>query len=146
MSRLANFPLRHRLGNGRRVLVFGDMFELGEGSMNHHRQVGKHCITKELDAVFSTGTETSATDGVLNDSMHHQHFDSKQDLLTSLQDWLKAGDKLLVKGSRGMAMETIIEGLSKNRCCITFFILSAMYSLRSMFFNISHSVLPLLQF
>ncbi len=101
-------------GNGRRVLVFGDMFELGEGSMNHHRQVGKHCITKELDAVFSTGTETSATDGVLNDSMHHQHFDSKQDLLTSLQDWLKAGDKLLVKGSRGMAMETIIEGLSKN--------------------------------
>ncbi len=46
--------------------------------------------------------------------MHHQHFDSKQDLLTSLQDWLKAGDKLLVKGSRGMAMETIIEGLSKN--------------------------------
>ena len=101
-------------GNGRRILVFGDMFELGAGSMNHHRQVGEHCIERKLDAVFSTGIETSATDGVLNDSMHHQHFDSKQDLLSSLQDWLKAGDKLLVKGSRGMAMETIIDGLSKN--------------------------------
>lgn len=101
-------------GNGRRVLVFGDMFELGEGSMNHHRQVGEHCIERKLDAVFSTGIETSATDEVLNNSMFHQHFDSKQDLLTTLQDWLKAGDKLLVKGSRGMAMETIIEGLAKN--------------------------------
>jgi UDP-N-acetylmuramoyl-tripeptide--D-alanyl-D-alanine ligase len=101
-------------GNGRRVLVFGDMFELGEGSMAHHRQIGEHCLDMELDAVFSTGTETTATDRALNDSVYHQHFDSKNDLLAALQKWITAGDKLLVKGSRGMAMETIIKGLSKN--------------------------------
>nr|AIF20826.1 UDP-N-acetylmuramoyl-tripeptide--D-alanyl-D-alanine ligase (murF) [uncultured marine group II/III euryarchaeote KM3_94_C01] len=101
-------------GNGRRVLVFGDMFELGEGSVDHHRQVGEHCKEMELDAVFSTGHESTITDSALNDSVFHQHFDSKQDLLTSLRDWIESGDKLLVKGSRGMAMETIIEGLAKN--------------------------------
>ena len=101
-------------GNGRRVLVFGDMFELGEGSADHHRQVGEHCKEMELDAVFSTGHESTITDSALNDSVFHQHFDSKQDLLTSLRDWIESGDKLLVKGSRGMAMETIIEGLAKN--------------------------------
>jgi len=101
-------------GNGRRVLVFGDMFELGDGSAAHHRQIGEHCIAMELDAVFSTGNETTTTDNALNDSVYHQHFDSKQDLLTSLKKWIEAGDKLLVKGSRGMTMETIIEGLANN--------------------------------
>ncbi len=68
----------------------------------------------ELDAVFSTGNETTTTDNSLNYSLYHQHFDSKQDLLTSLKKWVEADYKLLVKGSRGMAMETIIEGLANN--------------------------------
>lgn len=101
-------------GNGRRVLVFGDMFELGAGSMDHHRKVGEHCKTMELDAVFSTGNESTYTDRVLNDSIFHKHYDTKDELLSSLKNWIQSGDKLLVKGSRGMAMETIIEGLSNN--------------------------------
>lgn len=101
-------------GNGRRVLVFGDMFELGEGSIAQHRQIGEHCVEMELDAVFSTGNETTETDSAMNDSVYHQHFESKNDLLSALQRWISAGDKLLVKGSRGMAMETVIKGLSKN--------------------------------
>ncbi|HJL74048.1 MAG TPA: UDP-N-acetylmuramoyl-tripeptide--D-alanyl-D-alanine ligase [Candidatus Marinimicrobia bacterium] len=101
-------------GNGRRVFVFGDMFELGEGSMDHHRKVGEHCKAMELDAVFSTGDESTYTDRVLNDSMFHKHYYTKDELLSSLKNWIQAGDKLLVKGSRGMAMETIIDGLSNN--------------------------------
>lgn len=101
-------------GNGRRVLIFGDMFELGEETADHHFQVGKHCIESDLDAVFSTGEETTSTDEALNGSIIHQHFDSKLELLKHLKEWIQTGDKLLVKGSRGMAMETIIEGLAEN--------------------------------
>ena len=38
-------------------------------------------------------------------------FDSKEELETALQNEIKDGDKILVKGSRGMAMETIIDTL-----------------------------------
>lgn len=101
-------------GNGRRVFIFGDMFELGDGSAEHHHQVGQHCLASDIDAVFSTGAETSATDAALNGSIIHQHFDSKLKLLSYIKDWVQAGDKILVKGSRGMAMETIIDGLVNN--------------------------------
>jgi len=101
-------------GNGRRILIFGDMFELGDRSTEHHRQVGQHCNQSELDAVFSTGKETTSTDKALNGSIIHKHFDSKLELLAHVKEWIQSGDKVLVKGSRGMAMETIIEGLAKN--------------------------------
>ena len=39
------------------------------------------------------------------------HFDSKEELETALKKVVKDGDKILVKGSRGMAMETIIDTL-----------------------------------
>ena len=39
------------------------------------------------------------------------HFDNKEDLIEKLRNEIMDGDKILVKGSRGMAMETIIETL-----------------------------------
>ena len=45
------------------------------------------------------------------DGPEHAHFDSKEELGAALQNAVKDGDKILVKGSRGMAMETIIDTL-----------------------------------
>ena len=98
-------------GNGRRILVFGDMFELGDQSQDQHTKVGQKCTTADLDLVYTVGTETIATDASLVDGPEHVHFDSKEELGTALQNTVKDGDKILVKGSRGMAMETIIDTL-----------------------------------
>jgi UDP-N-acetylmuramoyl-tripeptide--D-alanyl-D-alanine ligase len=98
-------------GNGRRILVFGDMFELGDQSQDQHTKVGQKCASADLDLVFTVGTETIATDATMVDGPEHAHFDSKEELETALQKVVKDGDKILIKGSRGMAMETIIDTL-----------------------------------
>ena len=98
-------------GNGQRIFVFGDMFELGDLSQDQHRRVGEKCNEAELSAVFTVGEETVTTDAIITYSEHHKHFDNKDDLLTSLKSIIKDGDKVLVKGSRGMKMETIVEAM-----------------------------------
>ena len=52
-----------------------------------------------------------ATDATMVNGPEHAHFDSKEELETALKKVVKDGDKILVKGSRGMAMETIIDTL-----------------------------------
>jgi len=96
-------------GDGRNIFIFGDMLELGNDSETHHRKIGKKCIDADLDAVFLVGEETKFADKELNSSIHHQHFKSKEKLIESLKNSFINGDKILIKGSRGMAMETIIK-------------------------------------
>ena len=101
-------------GNGQRVFVFGDMFELGESSIDQHKAVGEKCDEANLSAVFTVGTETIATDGAILKVDYHEHFDNKNSLVDALKDKIRDGDKVLVKGSRGMQMETIVEALLDN--------------------------------
>ena len=98
-------------GNGQRIFVFGDMFELGDLSQDQHRRVGEKCNEAGLSAVFTVGEATVTTDAIITYSELHKHFNNKDDLLTSLKSIVKDGDKVLVKGSRGMKMETIVEAM-----------------------------------
>ena len=101
-------------GNGNRIFVFGDMFELGASSIEQHRNVGQKCDEAKLYAVFTVGNETEATDAAIESTEIHRHFDNKNDLLDSLKAIINDGDKILVKGSRGMQMETIVEAILEN--------------------------------
>ncbi len=98
-------------GNGRRIFVFGDMFELGNQAATYHHQVGEKCSQLPLDAVFTIGKETVATDQAITQVPHHIHYETKDELSRALRAFLKPQDKVLIKGSRGMAMETIIQAL-----------------------------------
>jgi len=98
-------------GNGRKIFIFGDMFELGQDTELHHRKIGEKCKQSALDAVHLLGEKTIFTDMELNSSIKHRHYSSKNELITSLKDSFKEGDKILFKGSRGMAMETVIHGI-----------------------------------
>jgi UDP-N-acetylmuramoyl-tripeptide--D-alanyl-D-alanine ligase len=60
------------------------------------------------------GTETIATNGAILDAAYNEHFDNKDALVDTLKDNIQDGDKVLVKGSRGMQMETIVEALLAN--------------------------------
>ena len=101
-------------GNGRRVFVFGDMFELGESSQQQHEKVGHKCSESELDAVYTIGDESIITNSVLQNVPVQAHFRIPDELITTLRNDLHNGDKVLFKGSRGMAMERIIEGVFLN--------------------------------
>ena len=101
-------------GQGKKVFIFGDMLELGDVSREQHIAIGKKCDEMELSAVLTYGKETIATSESIKKVKINQHFDSKEELIDFLQKIITSNDKILIKGSRGMRMETIIQGIMEN--------------------------------
>tara|TARA_B100000029_G_scaffold47696_1_gene43728 strand:+ start:123 stop:1463 length:1341 start_codon:yes stop_codon:yes gene_type:complete len=101
-------------GQGEKVFIFGDMLELGDVSREQHIAIGKKCDEMELSAVLTYGKETIVTSESIKKVKINQHFDSKEELIDFLQKIIKSNDKILIKGSRGMRMETIIQGIMEN--------------------------------
>jgi UDP-N-acetylmuramyl pentapeptide synthase len=99
-------------GTGRTLAILGDMLELGTDSEQHHRQVGNTAATLGISRLYLFGplsrhTLTGALDGgMTRDALFHG---TKQEITNQVSAEARPGDWVLVKGSRGMAMETIIE-------------------------------------
>ena len=94
--------------SGRKIFVFGDMYELGASTNEQHKQVGDKC--SDLDLVYTLGIHSKITSKAIRNNIPKKHFSSKEELIISLKKTIKAGDKILFKGSRGMAMEKVIKG------------------------------------
>lgn len=98
----------------RRILVLADVLELGEVSRECHYEVGSYLAGKNIDAVVCVGTEAKAicdgvkenTDGILT-----RHFTDKAQAISFLKEYIVQGDGVLVKGSRGMHMEEVVEAV-----------------------------------
>lgn len=95
----------------RRVAVLGDMLELGAASIAAHREIGDKISRLALDAVFACGKAARELAAAID---RHRvslvwHFDDKAELCTAVNQFLRSGDVVLVKGSRGMAMEQVVE-------------------------------------
>ena len=92
--------------------VCGDMYELGAEADRYHKEIGAYAAKAGLSAIFATGDFAS---DVINGAIE-AGFDknavcsgSHNDIAKMLLKSLKSGDWVLVKGSRGMKMEQIIE-------------------------------------
>tara|TARA_B100000902_G_scaffold267024_1_gene253066 strand:- start:414 stop:821 length:408 start_codon:yes stop_codon:yes gene_type:complete len=101
-------------GTGRKILVLGDMLELGQASNEQHSELGIKCSKVKIDAVFTLGRETKATHSKANDVNINLHFKKSKELINALKLHLKDDDIILFKGSRGMKMEKIISGVFQN--------------------------------
>jgi UDP-N-acetylmuramoyl-tripeptide--D-alanyl-D-alanine ligase len=97
---------------GRRIACLGDMLELGDNAPALHREVGAFA-TKGIDLLFATGPLSVETVNGAATEMgdRARHFPDRADLIRALNETLRPGDALLVKGSRGMRMEEILAGL-----------------------------------
>lgn len=98
-------------GNRRRVVVFADMLELGNRSKSHHKQVGMALASAGVDLLLCFGPESRTTAEAAASRIDSRHFDSKKDLSAALKNEIRNGDVILFKGSRGMALETVINDL-----------------------------------
>ena len=98
----------------RRAVVLGDMLELGERSEEEHRRIGALVADVRPNAFFCTGEAmAAAADEARNHGMRNVfHFASKPELSAALKGWVREGDGVLVKGSRGAAMEETVEALT----------------------------------
>jgi UDP-N-acetylmuramoyl-tripeptide--D-alanyl-D-alanine ligase len=111
LSMRAALDALHDLGRpGRRIAVLGDMLELGEAARDLHREVGA-LVASRADWLFTLGElagEIAA--GAAEHGLpvgHIQATATLEELYACLQPLLQPGDRLLVKGSRGMHMERV---------------------------------------
>lgn len=107
----------------RTVAVLGDMLELGEASSKAHRRLGETVACQGFDYLLAYGEfSRKVVEGALDARMtmkQARQVETKEaavDWLVNLVSMgeLSAGDLVLVKGSRGMRMETVIEELKKR--------------------------------
>ncbi len=103
---------------GKRILVLGDMAELGDQSADWHRAVGRTAAQMQIDHLAVVGRYAAdVTAGALEQGMNSNQVaecDSLDVLLTVLDCWSEAGNVVLVKGSRFMQMERVSEWLIRN--------------------------------
>jgi len=102
-------------GGGRRVAVLGDMLELGDESERLHQEVGafaaKYCDLLLLLGEMAGAMARGARAAGLN-ARRVRIASSHEEAAICLGRALRSGDRVLIKGSRGMRMERIAEGLS----------------------------------
>ncbi len=97
---------------GKRLLVLGDMGELGEAAAEMHGEVGVYAQNANLDGVFALGKLTEST--VMAMGASGWHFDSIDELVDEVLPQLNANATVLVKGSRFMKMERVVAKLVPN--------------------------------
>ncbi|HXT23612.1 MAG TPA: UDP-N-acetylmuramoyl-tripeptide--D-alanyl-D-alanine ligase [Candidatus Eisenbacteria bacterium] len=103
-------------GFKRRILAAGEMRELGATSAELHRAAGRFAAeTGVIDWVIGVaGDAAQLIEGAVGagiPSEHAKFFVSSQEAASFLERFLRAGDLLLVKGSRGVKMERVVEAL-----------------------------------
>ena len=100
---------------GRRIAVLGGMLELGAISERAHREIGAFAAEKGIDLLLAYGGDACYyRQGASEGGIPVELFGDKEELLARLREEIRPGDAVWVKGSRGMRMEEILEGLYKG--------------------------------
>jgi UDP-N-acetylmuramoyl-tripeptide--D-alanyl-D-alanine ligase len=98
----------------RRVAVLGDMLELGQTGPELHRRSGRALVGR-VDAVVGVGplareiVAGAREAGLAEDAL--VHFDDSAAAAAAVGDLVRPGDAVLVKASRGIRLETVVEAL-----------------------------------
>ncbi|MDO8526807.1 MAG: UDP-N-acetylmuramoyl-tripeptide--D-alanyl-D-alanine ligase, partial [Deltaproteobacteria bacterium] len=103
---------------GRFIAVLGDMKELGKESARLHEETGKKAVEHGVAKIFVIGKfATSFAKGALEAGLDKGAVTEVQDMeevAKKLAEEMKAGDVVLVKGSRAMHLETVVEALKEK--------------------------------
>ena len=107
---LAEYPCA-----GRRWAVLGDMLEMGEGGPGVHAEFGRSIAGLGGIGLMTRGPLGSEMAAAAKKAGAYEalHFEGHRQLAAALRERLGGGDLILVKGSRGMKMEKVIEALEE---------------------------------
>ena len=99
----------------RKVAVLGDMFELGEEEDILHRQIGEYAEEKKIDIILCVGIlAKNMFDGCKRSSNSVvKWFQTKQELMVTIQEIIKENDTILIKASHGMGFTEVVDLLKK---------------------------------
>ncbi|AJE53245.1 UDP-N-acetylmuramoyl-tripeptide--D-alanyl-D-alanine ligase [Paenibacillus polymyxa] len=102
---------------GRKIAVLGDMLELGAEEKQFHEEIGRFAAKHNIEALFTYGALgaliAQGAQGTMSTANVHAYTD-KQKLIQHLRSYLHADDIVLVKASRGMRLEEIVDALKNG--------------------------------
>ncbi len=97
---------------GPRLLVLGDMGEVGDDGPRFHAEVGAYARERGIEALHALGTETVHSVAAFGSADDGRHFDDIDALNAAVRDRLPGARSVLVKGSRFMKMERVVQALA----------------------------------
>jgi UDP-N-acetylmuramoyl-tripeptide--D-alanyl-D-alanine ligase len=108
--------LREAPSSGRRIAILGEMLELGPASQSLHREIGAAAsFVDRLFVIGPTAAETAAA--AIESGLSPEAVSVARDhdgLIRRVLETVRPGDLLLVKGSRGMALEKVVQALERE--------------------------------
>jgi len=96
---------------GRRIVVLGDMLELGDETENAHMSLVDEIVAHDFDLAFTCGQYMSDVVDALPEDLQGARACTSSKLIDKLTPHVRAGDLVLVKGSAGSHMGIIVEAL-----------------------------------
>ncbi len=112
LKSLASLPAQ------RKIAVLGDMLELGEKEIEFHIEAGEEVVAQGWDVLITVGrlsfrlAESARAAGL--DPGHIFSFASSEEAAAKIISLIQAGDLILVKGSRGMKMDLIVDRIKSD--------------------------------
>ncbi|HZJ76416.1 MAG TPA: UDP-N-acetylmuramoyl-tripeptide--D-alanyl-D-alanine ligase, partial [Oscillospiraceae bacterium] len=110
--------LLEKIKADRKIAVLGNMFEMGSFAEKGHRSVGKHLAYKKIDLLITVGemaywiASEAKKRGLKETNIFTVHTNG--DAIDILKRNVRDNDAVLIKGSRGMAMEEIVKFLQER--------------------------------
>jgi UDP-N-acetylmuramoyl-tripeptide--D-alanyl-D-alanine ligase len=103
--------LRGRTCRGRKVAVLGDMAELGRSAERLHRRLGEQVAGGGATVLAAVGRWAGAVAEAAAETIERHTFDTTEAALEALPGLLRPGDLVLIKGSRTMRLERVVDAL-----------------------------------
>jgi UDP-N-acetylmuramoyl-tripeptide--D-alanyl-D-alanine ligase len=101
------------MGRGRRIAVLGDMLELGPTGPALHAAIADHPAMARIALVHTVGPLMAHLHHALPGAIRGQHAETADDMAAALPQSLRAGDVVLLKGSKGIKVARVVDVLRK---------------------------------
>jgi UDP-N-acetylmuramoyl-tripeptide--D-alanyl-D-alanine ligase len=100
----------------RRIVIAGEMLELGSDSAQLHREAGREIARAGIDLLWGIrGQAAEVIAGAREAGLSAtRFFESAADAAVAIVDELKQGDLVLVKGSRGVATDKVVRAIREH--------------------------------
>ena len=102
-----------RIAQGRRIAILGDMLELGVNEAALHLAIADHAGLDQIATIHCVGPRMQTLHAALPRAQRGEWVAEAKDLLPRLRSLVDAGDVVLVKGSKGIKVSLLVDGLRK---------------------------------
>jgi UDP-N-acetylmuramoyl-tripeptide--D-alanyl-D-alanine ligase len=109
--------LEEMKGYSRKIVVLGDMLELGNEERAYHEGIGNELQLQHIDFIYTYGALAQYIADAARtrfSAKQVQWFTDKAEMILQLQAKVSGGDLVLVKGSRGMKLEEVVNALKEG--------------------------------